>query len=192
MRLLKKILPPDNWKFPVAIILGVFVGIFFYLFNISNASSYISDEPETCINCHVMEPQYATWFHSSHREAANCNDCHVPHNSVFSKYFFKAKDGMRHSTIFALRKEPQVMKIKHEGLTVVQENCKRCHSFVNEEVTSMNVTGENYTHGEGKLCWECHREVPHGTVTSLSSTPNAFVPRLGSPVPDWLNNIMAK
>ena len=116
----------------------------------------------------------------------------IAHTSVFAKYFFKAKDGMRHSTVFTLRNEPQVMKIKEEGTSVVQENCKRCHSFVNEEVTTMNVTGENYTHGEGKLCWECHRNVPHGTVTSLSSTPNAFVPRLSSPVPDWLNNLISE
>ncbi len=192
MNLLKKILPPDKWKLPVMITLGVFVGLFFYLFNISNAGSYLSDEPTTCINCHVMESEYATWFHSSHRENATCNDCHVPHNNMFSKYFFKAKDGLRHATIFTLRAEPQVIKIKHEGLNVVQENCKRCHSFVNEPVTTLKVTGENYTHGEGKLCWECHREIPHGRVKGLSSTPNAIVPRLSSPVPEWLENIMSK
>ncbi|MBN2891428.1 MAG: cytochrome c nitrite reductase small subunit [Bacteroidales bacterium] len=188
----KKILPPEKWKLPVAVILGVIVGLFFYSFKISNASSYISDEPETCINCHVMEPEYATWFHSSHREVATCNDCHVPHTSVFAKYFFKAKDGMRHATIFTLRLEPQVIQIKEAGVNVVQQNCIRCHSFVNEDVNTINITGKNYQHGEGKLCWECHREVPHGTVKSLSSTPYARVPRLGDPVPEWLNNLMSK
>lgn len=192
MKKIKKILPPNKWKLPVAILLGIFAGLFFYSFKISNASSYISDEPTTCINCHVMEPQYATWFHSSHREVANCNDCHVPHTSFFAKYYFKAKDGMRHATIFTLRNEPQVIQIKHQGVNVVQQNCIRCHSFVNEEVKTTNVTGENYKHGEGKLCWECHREVPHGTVNSLSSTPYARVPRLGDPVPEWLNNLMSK
>jgi len=169
-----------------------FVGLFIFMFKISNAGSYLSDEPRTCLNCHVMEPQYATWFHSSHREKASCNDCHVPHNNAVSKYFFKAKDGMRHATVFTMRNEPQVMKIKHAGVDVVQKNCKRCHSFVNENVTTLAVNGKNYTHGEGKLCWECHREVPHGKVTSLSSTPNAFVPELKEPVPGWLRKLISK
>ena len=41
-----------------------------------------------------MTPQYATWSHSTHREHAHCNDCHVPHNNILNKYYFKAKDGM--------------------------------------------------------------------------------------------------
>ncbi len=192
MKLLNRILPPDKWKLPVAALLGILVGLFIFMFKISNAGSYLSDEPKTCINCHVMEPQYATWFHSSHRENASCNDCHVPHNNAVSKYFFKAKDGMRHATVFTMRNEPQVMKIKHAGVDVVQKNCKRCHSFVNESVTTLAVNGKNYTHGEGKLCWGCHREVPHGKVTSLSSTPNAFVPELNEPVPGWLRKLISK
>ena len=192
MKLLQRILPPDKWKLPVAILLGVFVGLFIFMFKISNAGSYLSDEPKTCINCHVMEPQYATWFHSSHREHASCNDCHVPHNNAAAKYFFKAKDGMRHATVFTMRNEPQVMQIKHAGVDVVQNNCKRCHSYLNENVTTLAVNGKNYSHGEGKLCWECHREVPHGKVTSLSSTPNAFVPELSEPVPGWLRQLISK
>lgn len=192
MKLLKKILPPDKWKFPVVIILGIFVGLFIYMYKISNASSYLSDEPETCINCHVMETQYATWFHSSHRESAACNDCHVPHNNAIAKYSFKAKDGLRHATVFTLRNEPQVIRIKEKGLNVVQDNCKRCHSHANENVATMDVNGDNHALGEGKFCWECHREISHGTVRSLSSTPNAFIPELNEAVPGWLKKIMSK
>jgi cytochrome c nitrite reductase small subunit len=182
--------PPQRWKLPVIIFLGIIIGLSIYLFKISNAVSYLSESPSTCMNCHVMTPQYASWFHSSHRENATCNDCHVPHNNLVNKYFFKMKDGLRHSTIFSLRTEPQVIQIKDAGLNVVQENCKRCHENVNYEVNTINITGKNYKNGDGKLCWECHREVPHGTVTSLSSTPNAIVPKLDSPVPEWLQNIL--
>jgi cytochrome c nitrite reductase small subunit len=34
--------------------------------HISRAASYLSDEPEVCINCHVMDNAYATWRHGSH------------------------------------------------------------------------------------------------------------------------------
>lgn len=64
--------------------------------------SYVSDDPATCVNCHIMRPEYVTWHHSPHREHATCNDCHVPHDNVFRKYYFKGADGMRHATIFTL------------------------------------------------------------------------------------------
>ena len=102
-------------------------GIMAFSFHISRAPSYLSDNPETCTNCHIMSPQYATWSHSSHRENAHCNDCHVPHDNVVNKYYFKAKDGIRHATVFTLRNEPQVIFIKDEGKEVVQHNCVRCH-----------------------------------------------------------------
>ena len=134
-----------------------------------------------------MTPQYDTWFHSSHREAATCVDCHIPHNNIVNKYYFKAKDGMRHSKIFTLRQEPQVIFIKDAGLKVVQENCKRCHENENSEVGLMELTGHKYLMGEDKVCWSCHQDVPHGTVNSLSSAPHARVPLPSSIVPAWMS-----
>jgi cytochrome c nitrite reductase small subunit len=132
-----------------------------------------------------MAPQYATWMHSGHREVAVCNDCHVPHDNFFRHYTFKAKDGLRHATIFTLRGEPQVIQIKEAGIEVVQENCVRCHSslFENKQTTAIQ-----FKHVKDRLCWECHRETPHGRVNSLSSTPDAKVPLPESPVPKWLQD----
>ena len=190
MELYRKVIsfftPPENWKFAVLIIAAIFMGLGFFLLYISNASSYLSDKPETCINCHVMFPQYASWTHSSHGTVATCNDCHVPHNNVFNKYFFKAKDGLRHATVFTMRAEPQAIRIKEAGKYVVQENCKRCHEELISMVSLIEVNADNCLKGEGKLCWECHRETPHGTISSLSSTPYSLVPQLPSVVPDWI------
>lgn len=180
--------PPRKWKLPVAVLLGIFVGLFIYSFEASNATSYLSDNPKTCINCHVMVPQYATWNHSSHREHANCNDCHVPHNNFIHKYYFKAADGFRHASMFTLRKEPEVIKIKEAGIEVVQDNCKRCHSNLNENVAVGEFTMEDVHAGNAKLCWDCHREVPHGRVHSLSSTPDAIIPKKNYTIPDWLKD----
>jgi cytochrome c nitrite reductase small subunit len=44
--------------------------------------------------------------------------------------------------------------------------------------------------GEGKACWDCHRDIPHGGTNSLSSTPNALVPYPKSDTPDWLKKIL--
>jgi cytochrome c nitrite reductase small subunit len=49
-----------------------------------------------------------------------------------------------------------------------------------------NVSFDETLEGNGKRCWDCHREVPHGSVRSLSATPWVEVPAPKSPVPDWL------
>jgi cytochrome c nitrite reductase small subunit len=185
-KFLRALTPPPKWQLAVSIAGGALVGALLMIFQISNASSYLSDSPETCINCHIMRPEYLTWQHSSHKSVTNCNDCHVPHNNIINKYYFKARDGMRHATIFTLRTEPQVINIGEAGKAVVQENCIRCHIRLINPVSISSVNGRNYKYGEGKLCWQCHREVPHGRVHSLSSTPAGITPQLKTVVPDWL------
>lgn len=189
-KIFKFFTPPPQWRLPVIVILGIFVGLGIYVVYLSKMDSYLSDSPTTCVNCHIMAPQYATWKSSSHKEVATCNDCHVPHNNVFNKYFFKAKDGMRHATMFALRLEPQVIRIREEGAEVVHNNCIRCHSKVLTDA-KLTKTVVNHVHSRtDRVCWDCHREVPHGRVNSVSSTPNARVPLPESPVPDWLREYM--
>lgn len=134
-----------------------------------------------------LEPYYATWMHSSHGTETTCNDCHVPHDSFVRKYFFKATDGLRHSYVFTMRGEPQSMKAIPESQKVIYENCIRCHSQLNQEfVKTGMLRGASITDGTEMACWDCHRDVPHGGVNSLSNTPNAIVPFPKSPVPDWI------
>ncbi|MBD3422463.1 MAG: cytochrome c nitrite reductase small subunit [Chitinivibrionales bacterium] len=177
---------------PVLIVLGIFTGLSAFVVYISKAPSYLSDNPRTCVNCHIMAPHYATWYHSSHREVAHCNDCHVPHDNVFNKYAFKAKDGLRHATIFTLRAEPQVIFIKEDGKEVVQDNCIRCHINVLKDHKVLTRSDEFHDFRLERKCWDCHRATPHGRVNSLSSVPWARVPLPESPVPEWLQQVMDK
>jgi cytochrome c nitrite reductase small subunit len=190
--LIRRFAPPPGWKIPVIILLGIFTGLVVYVFRISKAHSYLSDEPKTCVNCHIMAPQYATWQHSSHREWATCNDCHVPQQNMAVSYYFKAKDGLRHATIFTLRAEPQVIQIKEAGIDVVQDNCVRCHEDLITDAHLLAFNQKTHHYRTDRLCWECHREVPHGRVNSISSVPYARVPVPESPVPDWIRNISNK
>jgi cytochrome c nitrite reductase small subunit len=182
--------PPVSWKFPVVVASGLLMGVAGYAFYVSNAVSYLSDAPQTCVNCHVMAPHYTTWFHSSHREHATCNDCHVPHDNFLEHYYFKARDGVRHAWIFTMRDEPFVIRIHEPGQRAVQANCKRCHEHTNHRVHVYQGTVESARAGENRLCWDCHREVPHGVVTSPASVPYTHVPLPQSPVPDWLRNML--
>ena len=191
-RLLNTLRPPANWITAVNIVMAVIVGLSLYLAYVAKAGSYLSDDPKTCVNCHVMAPEYATWANSSHKNVTNCNDCHVPHDNAFKKYAFKAKDGLYHASVFTMGTEPQAIIMKEAGIKVVQQNCIRCHSDLNDKVKTNRVTREMNLHGNGKLCWDCHRHVPHGTVRSQSSVPNANVPVPESPVPAWLKKLNSK
>lgn len=171
------------------VLAGAFVGLSGYLVYMSKAYSYLSDDPAVCINCHVMGPYYATWQHSSHKNVATCNDCHVPHTSLLAKYMFKATDGLRHSTVFTLRGEPQRMQAIPEAQAVIYQNCVRCHDQLNQEfVNTGRLTAQEVKHGDNRACWDCHREVPHMGKTSLSATPDALIPYPKSPVPRWLKD----
>jgi cytochrome c nitrite reductase small subunit len=191
-RILSFFTPPEKWKFPVIVLLGIFTGLGCYIIKISNAPSYLSDESKVCINCHIMRPQFATWERGSHGRVTNCNDCHVPHNNILNKYFFKAKDGLRHATIFTLRLEPQVIQIKDAGKEAVQENCIRCHQNQIHPVALRALTAKGITDNSTIYCWHCHREVPHGRVSSLASTPYAVVPDLSPFVPEWITEYLKK
>ena len=108
-------------------LVGVAIGAALVLVRIANATSYLSDDPLTCINCHVMTDAYASWQRGSHGRVAVCIDCHVPHSSLVAKYAYKAQDGLKHSYVFTMRKEPQVLGLSTRAVPVVQANCARCH-----------------------------------------------------------------
>ncbi len=192
-RFWNEVKPRGGWKYPAILIVGTFTGLFIYTFFASRAYSYLSDNPRTCVNCHVMSPYYATWTHSSHSRNATCNDCHVPQDNIFSKYYFKAADGLRHSAVFTIRGEKTAMQAIEASSTVIMDNCIRCHTQLNQEFVNTGRMGfkEMKAMG-GNTCWDCHREVPHTRSRSEVSTPNALVPMPDTKVPDWLSAAMKK
>lgn len=104
--IIQTLFPTRTWKLAAIIAGGVLCGLGSYTLYASRAWTYLSDDPATCVNCHIMGPYYATWNHSSHSRNATCNDCHVPHENAVKKWFFKGMDGMRHASVFMMRGEP--------------------------------------------------------------------------------------
>lgn len=186
-------MPPDEWLLPVTVLVGMIFGLGFYILHLSKAASYLSDDPKTCINCHVMTTEYITWNHSSHRDIATCNDCHVPQDNALNKYYFKAKDGLYHASVFTMRMEPQTITMREPSKVVVQNNCIRCHM---DQVTDAKMISWVEGHKESRLdrtCWECHKETPHGRVRSLSSVgyqldPMPIKQQQKEFVPNWIKN----
>ena len=166
-------------------------GLFMYLLRAH--TYFVGDNPSACVNCHIMTPYYATWSHSSHGRDVTCNDCHVPHQNLAFYYGFKAVDGLKHTACFVTHSERQAPMAEALTGQVVMDNCIRCHTQLNQEFVKMGRMGYMQQQAQGgKVCWDCHRNVPHGGMNSLMATPNAegVTPLPPSPVPDWLQNMM--
>ena len=134
----------------VAAVLGVAVGVSGYTFVYAKGSSYLTDDPSACQNCHVMRGQYDGWRTGPHHAAATCNDCHTP-AGVVPKYLIKASNGWHHSKAFTTGDYPDAIQMRPSSRAVVEANCKNCHADLTAAMT-----------GGGEVsCIRCHESVGH-------------------------------
>src|SRR6187549_1925917 len=84
-----------------AVVLGACLGLGSFTFDYAAGLSYLSNDPKACVNCHIMNDQYAGWTKSSHHAFATCNDCHLTH-TLPMYYVDKSLNGWNHSKAFTL------------------------------------------------------------------------------------------
>lgn len=134
---------------------GVALGLGGFTFNYAEGTSYLSDDPGGCVNCHVMRDVYEGWLRSSHHAVATCNDCHVPQKFV-GKWSSKMINGFNHSWAFTSGNFPDPIRITPRNARILEENCIACHA----EVVSVVLPPERA--GRQGRCVSCHRGVGHG------------------------------
>ncbi|MBK9187506.1 MAG: cytochrome c nitrite reductase small subunit [Phycisphaerales bacterium] len=137
-------------------VVGVAVGMGVYTFDYAEGMSYMSNDPTACVNCHIMQEQYNGWQHGSHHAAATCNDCHVPVD-LLGKYATKIEHGYRHSKAFTLDDFAEPIRITPSSLTVVHNNCIRCHGEYVSQIISHSAKD-----ADAVYCVQCHSTVGHG------------------------------
>jgi len=139
--------------FPV--LLGIFSGLGVFTFGYAKGASYLSNNPKTCVNCHVMEDYYDSWQNSSHAHVAVCNDCHLSHHPV-GKWVTKADNGFFHSLAFTLENYPEPIRIKARNREVTQHACVDCHQETIHEMITISVEEK-----QAPYCFQCHSDVGH-------------------------------
>jgi cytochrome c nitrite reductase small subunit len=135
---------------------GVALGLSAYTFYYGEGGSYLSNDPNACANCHIMNDHLDSWQKASHHAHATCNDCHVPHDFI-GKYSTKAWSGFHHSKGFTLQDFHEPIRIKPHSSAILQANCIECHQGVVHEVTTLGSAGD-----VGNACVRCHASVGHG------------------------------
>ena len=137
-----------------AVLVGMVIGIGIFGVGYSELPSYFSTEPKNCTNCHVMQEQYDAWTKGSHKNAATCDDCHLPHDSVVNKLLVQAEDGVLHGYKFTTGNYPDNIVIRQSSLDVVNSTCLYCHGIM---TSSIHVTRS----GDTITCTHCHTNVGH-------------------------------
>ena len=138
----------------LAIAIGGATGLGAYTFLYAKGSSYLTNNPAACANCHIMNEQYDGWMKSSHRSVAACNDCHTPH-SLVPKYFTKASNGFWHSFYFTTGRFHEPIRMKKANQKVTEGACRFCHQDIVQAI-------EGTDSSMGKIsCISCHSTVGH-------------------------------
>jgi cytochrome c nitrite reductase small subunit len=134
----------------------IIIGLGLFTFVYARGDSYLSDDPNTCNNCHVMRDHFNAWQHSSHARVATCNDCHTPHDSFLSKWLVKGINGFNHSVAFTFGTYGEVLHIRQFNADVVQANCLYCHD------TAVSVIAPFHDESDPD-CMSCHAGIGHRT-----------------------------
>jgi cytochrome c nitrite reductase small subunit len=138
----------------LAVLLGAIVMTGGYTLYYAEAHSYFSDNPDACMNCHIMREAYDGWHTGSHKAVATCNDCHSPHTFP-AKYLVKGLNGWNHGVAFTFNSFEEPLRITSLNRDVAYQNCLYCHGDL--------VTPISHIEGNAPTdCLFCHAGVGHG------------------------------
>ncbi len=139
-----------------AALVGLVIGAGGFGVYYSNATSYLSSDPTACANCHVMQSHYDSWQKGPHAGVATCDDCHLPHDNVVSRYAVQIEDGFLHGAKFTTGDYPENIRIRDSSLAVANAACLHCHgNLTNDMRAAMGAEDDSVT------CTHCHQNVGH-------------------------------
>lgn len=134
---------------------GGAAGLGGFTFTYAQGFSYLSNDPQACVNCHIMREQFDGWSRGTHHAVAVCNDCHTPHTSIVAKYAVKGLNGLRHSYAFTTGNHPEPIRITALNREVTKHACLYCHGDLT--VAMNHVDSKDPTD-----CLTCHEGIGHG------------------------------
>ncbi len=143
--------------FITVMLLGAAAGVSAYTFVYARGSSYLTNDPAACANCHIMSEHFDAWRKSTHHAVAVCNDCHAPHD-ILGKYSTKARNGFWHSFYFTTGNYPDPLRITPRNREVTEHACRYCHGALTDAIIGHETGGHQ---DESIRCARCHRYVGH-------------------------------
>ncbi|MBO6781147.1 MAG: cytochrome c nitrite reductase small subunit [Rhodothermales bacterium] len=136
-------------------ITGLLIGLTVFTFAYADGASYLSNDAEACVNCHVMRPQFDAWMKGSHARAASCNDCHAPHDNIAAKLAVKGLNGFNHSWAFTTGRYKERLSATPLNTRVTEAACRHCHEQAVHQSLALS--------DDAMSCIRCHAGVGHNT-----------------------------
>ena len=185
--------------------IGAALGLGGFTFVYAKGASYLSTDPAVCANCHIMSEHFDAWQRSSHRAAAGCADCHMPHDWSAS-----TRQGLER--LLALprlhyRRASRSLQIKPHNRAITEGACRECHADIVAAIDPLGAgtaigirsgvggtpaTSRPQIHdgtidaGDRESCIRCHTYVGHMVATVVARrTPHRLgdsMPSLGAPL----------
>lgn len=136
------------------LVLGVIGAVLLLLVIGVEGMHAMTKNPEFCVSCHPMQVAFETWSHSSHREVADCNSCHLDQRNYFTATYSKAATGAKHLYNFVAGNIPARIRIASGDAQITRQNCLRCHGDIAQSLLM----------DQERNCSDCHRYTPHGNI----------------------------
>lgn len=140
-----------------SLFVGVAIGLAGYTFAYAKGFSYLSNDPASCANCHVMDPYYDSWLAGPHQPFATCGDCHTPHDNIVHKYYVKAENGFQHALKFTTGNYPENIEARQVTQDITNQACLYCHADLTNDIRHPGSAEP----GEILDCTRCHSNVGH-------------------------------
>jgi hypothetical protein len=130
------------------------------------ATTYYSETPESCVNCHA-DPVYTEALAESAHASVACADCHRAAGPLG-----RVDDALRYTgwlvDFYILDERAEV----GSGAAVDPRRCLRCHGAISEGVVESN--GVRVRHADfidGADCLRCHGDIGHSQPRGVQTQP---------------------
>ncbi|WP_320172905.1 NapC/NirT family cytochrome c [Maridesulfovibrio sp.] len=157
------------------LVLGILTG-FVLATGAMLASGYMiaaTNKDTFCVSCHAMKPFRSAWKNSKHGMrnakglAAQCTDCHLPHDGLINYVTTKAYTGARdiiNNLIIDPYEYDWVRRAEARREFTYDSSCRACHQNLTPQ--GMRTAGilahREYLLGDlDKRCVDCHKHVGH-------------------------------
>ena len=138
------------------VLFGGIVGLSLFTVSYAEATSYLSDDPDACRNCHVMNDVHDAWARGPHHAVATCNDCHIPHD-VPGQVHRQGDERLEPQPGVHAGELPGADPDHAANKTVALANCLYCHG---DFVSLVNHEGQ----AELEDCTRCHASIGHDEI----------------------------
>jgi len=142
-------------------LIGLVLLVVFFAFMFS-----YSTRPEFCNSCHIMKPYYRAWETSTHKEYADCVDCHYPKGTGILPQKMRALSQVVQYVTRTYRPRPRA---EVPDKNCLQEGCHESRLLQGKTTSDEGVLFNHTPHltevrkGLQLQCTSCHSQIVVGT-----------------------------